>query len=115
MEIVAALQRKIRVIPVLVDGARMPGKHEIPEALAPLSRRNAIELSETRFHADVNRLIEAIEKSFVVVEKKTEHLQLHAAPLPELEAVRTARAEVERSPPNHPSPPSPLKRRSLKR
>jgi TPR repeat protein len=72
MEIVAALQRNIRVIPVLVDGARMPGKHDLPEALAPLSRRNAIELSETRFHADVNRLIEAIEKSFAVVEKKAE-------------------------------------------
>jgi hypothetical protein len=63
MEIVAALQRKIRVIPVLVGGAQMPRKEELPEALAPLSRRNAIELSETRFHADVNRLIEAIEKS----------------------------------------------------
>src|SRR5262245_10882311 len=72
MEIVAALQRKIRVIPVLVGGAQMPRKQDLPEALAPLSRRNAIELSETRFHADVNRLIEAIEKSFVVAEKKTE-------------------------------------------
>jgi len=64
MEIIAALQRKIRVIPVLVGGAQMPQKQELPEALASLSRRNAIELSETRFHPDVNRLIEAIEKSF---------------------------------------------------
>jgi hypothetical protein len=45
MEIVAALQRDIRVIPVLVDGARMPRKQDLPEALAPLTRRNAIELS----------------------------------------------------------------------
>src|SRR5438067_929985 len=72
MEIVAALQRKIRVIPVLVGGARMPGTHDLPEALAPLSRRHAIELSETRFHTDVNRLIEAIEKSFAVAEKRVE-------------------------------------------
>ena len=72
MEIVAALQRDIRVIPVLVGGAQMPRKQDLPEPLAPLSRRNAIELSETRFHADVKRLIEAIEKSFAVVEKKTE-------------------------------------------
>jgi hypothetical protein len=72
MEIVAALQRKIRVIPVLLGGARMPGRHDLPEALAPLSRRNAIEVSETRFHADVNRLIEAIEKSFAVPEEKAE-------------------------------------------
>src|SRR5262249_6610666 len=61
MEIVAALQRNIRVIPVLVGGAVMPREQDLPEALAPLSRRNAIELSEIRFRADVNRLIEAIE------------------------------------------------------
>ncbi|MEP6822790.1 MAG: TIR domain-containing protein [Chthoniobacterales bacterium] len=63
MEIVVALERKIRVIPVLVGGARMPRKQDLPEALASLSRRNAIELSESRFHTDVDRLIEAIETS----------------------------------------------------
>ena len=87
MEIVAALQRNIRVIPVLVGGAQMPRKQELPETLAPLSRRNAIELSETRFHADVNRLIEAIEKSFAVVEKKVELSTTAAAPPPEAPAV----------------------------
>src|SRR5207249_10819298 len=79
-EIVAALHRNIQVIPILVDGARMPGKHDLPEALAPLSRRNAIELSETRFHADVNRLIKAIEKS---LEKQAEPSAPPAAPPPE--------------------------------
>jgi len=72
MEIVAALQRKIRVIPVLVGGAQMPRKQDLPEPLAALSRRNAIELSEARFHADVDRLIEAIEKPRTSPEKKTE-------------------------------------------
>ena len=81
MEIVAALQRKIRVIPVLVGGARMPRKQDLPEELAPLSRRNAIELSETRFHADVNRLIEAIEKPRSFPEKKTEPLPGPVAPI----------------------------------
>jgi hypothetical protein len=70
MEIIAALERKIRVIPVLVGGARMPRREDLPEALAPLSRRNAIELSETRFHADVNRLIEAVEKACASPEQK---------------------------------------------
>ncbi len=83
MEIMAALQRNIRVIPVLLDGARMPRKQDLPEALAPLSRRNAIELSETRFHADVNRLIEAIEKSVAVPGKSVELPPTPAGPPPE--------------------------------
>src|ERR1700745_1964169 len=69
MEIVAALQRNIRVIPVLVGGAQMPRKEDLPEALAPLSLRNAIELSDTSFHADVNRLIAGIEVSRVAEKK----------------------------------------------
>ena len=88
IEIVAALQREIRIIPVLVGGAQMPGKHDLPEALAPLSRRNAIELSETRFHADVNRLIEAIERAFAATEKKAEPSATPAAPSPKPAAVR---------------------------
>src|SRR6266481_512147 len=93
MEIVAALQRQIRVIPVLVGGARMPGRHDLPEALAPLSRRNAIELSETRFHPDVNRLIEAIERSFAVTEKKVELSATPAAPPSQPPAVRPPELE----------------------
>ena len=93
MEIVAALERNIRVIPVLVDGARMPRKQDLPEPLAPLSRRNAIELSETRFHADVNRLIEAIEKSFAAAEKKEELSATPTAPPPESAAVRQSESK----------------------
>lgn len=62
-EITAALVRKIKVIPVLVGGATVPKMAELPEALAPLSRRNAIELSDLRFHQDVDRLIGALEKA----------------------------------------------------
>jgi hypothetical protein len=93
MEIVAALQRNILVVPVLVDGARMPRKRDLPEPLAPLSRRNAIELSETRFHADVNRLIEAVERSLTVLEKKAELSATPAAPPPEPAGVRPPEAE----------------------
>jgi TPR repeat protein len=112
MEIVAALQRNIRVIPVLVGGAKMPRKQDLPEALAPLSRRNAIELSETRFHADVNRLIEAIEKSFAVVEKKTELSAKPAAPPAEPErsqqdSVAPAKHPTTPVKSNHPTPPDP--------
>jgi TIR domain len=95
MEIVAALQRNIRVIPVLVDRAQMPRKQDLPEPLAPLSRRNAIELSETRFHADVNRLIEVIERSLAVTGRKAELSATPAAPPPESASARLLQFDRE--------------------
>ena len=40
IEIAAALARDIRVIPVLVEGARMPKASELPDSLKPLARRS---------------------------------------------------------------------------
>jgi hypothetical protein len=56
-EIARALERPdVEVIPVLVDGARMPKEHELPPDLAPLSRRQACELSDSRWDYDVESL-----------------------------------------------------------
>jgi uncharacterized protein YbdZ (MbtH family) len=62
LEINTALERNIRVIPVLVQGTAMPQSDDLPDKLAKLTRRNAIELSSTRWQYDVERLIQAIEK-----------------------------------------------------
>ena len=56
IEIAAALQRGVRVIPVLVDGAKMPRTEELPEELQGLSKRQAIEISHTRFDSDADHL-----------------------------------------------------------
>ena len=45
VEIETALKRKIRVIPILVDPARMPHANQLPPTLAPLARRNAVEIN----------------------------------------------------------------------
>ena len=63
LEVAAALQRNVRVVPVLVGGAAMPRMQQLPEPLALLSRRNALEISDTRFHSDVDRLIKALERA----------------------------------------------------
>src|SRR5262245_6738119 len=42
IEIEAALQRNIRVVPILVDGARMPRTEELPQGLHALVRRHAL-------------------------------------------------------------------------
>jgi len=62
LELATALQRNIRVIPVLVDGATMPTSDDLPEDLAGLVRRNAIDISHARFHADAQRLAGAVRK-----------------------------------------------------
>jgi hypothetical protein len=62
MEIATALQRDIRVIPVLVDGAMMPRSTDLPDDLKTLVRRNALRVSDTGFNDDCRRLISAIEQ-----------------------------------------------------
>ncbi len=63
LEITTLLERNIRVIPVLVGGAAMPKLEQLPECLAPLTRRQALEVtSHPRFHADADKLIKALEK-----------------------------------------------------
>ena len=46
IEISAALARNIRVIPVLVDGARMPKASDLPDSLKPLAHRQAVEVRQ---------------------------------------------------------------------
>ncbi len=41
----AALERDVPVVPILVEGVRMPRPHQLPEAVRPLSFRNGMGLS----------------------------------------------------------------------
>lgn len=61
VEIERGLARGARIVPVLVGAAAMPGRADLPAGLGPLSQRQAIEISDSRFRDDVERLIEAIE------------------------------------------------------
>jgi TIR domain len=67
LEIEAALSRSVRVIPVLVDGARMPRADELPDGLAGLVRRQALELSPARFDFDTRRLLTVLDRSLAEV------------------------------------------------
>jgi len=61
-EVAAALRRGVPVIPVLLEGATMPAPASLPEEMQPLTRHQAIEISDTRWDFDVERLIAAIER-----------------------------------------------------
>jgi hypothetical protein len=60
LEIASALEREITVIPVLVQGARMPRRADLPENLKGLANRNALEVSDGRFRTDITPLIEVL-------------------------------------------------------
>ena len=63
IEIEAALTRGIKVIPILVDGATMPRDDDLPPSLAALARRQALELSPSRFEFDTSRLLRVLDKT----------------------------------------------------
>jgi hypothetical protein len=60
IEVETALERGVRVIPVLVDGADMPRPEDLPDSLQRLARRQGIDISYTRFDSDVKRLTDAL-------------------------------------------------------
>lgn len=50
LEVGTALRRNIRVIPVLIQNAAMPGEADLTDDLKLLARRNAIEINDTHGH-----------------------------------------------------------------
>jgi len=60
LEVCAALDRGVRVIPVLVDGAVAPRRDDLPEHLALLARRHATRLDHETFRSDVAQLLAAL-------------------------------------------------------
>ncbi len=62
LEIGTALKRNVRVIPVLVEGATMPAAEDLPADLEPLTRRQAVELRDTHWLADVDSLTSVLER-----------------------------------------------------
>ena len=66
LEIEVALAQGIAVVPVLVDGARMPAADRLPPSLAPFARCQAIELSASRWQHDTGQLIEQLHSRFAI-------------------------------------------------
>ena len=61
IEMEAALQRNIPVIPVLVQGAALPEEKQLPPSLRDLAYRNAtVVRADPDFHADIARLMDGI-------------------------------------------------------
>lgn len=93
IEIASALEQGKLVIPVLVGRARMPAPAELPDVLAALSRRNAIELSHQRFAYDADKLISAI-KSYAPANPHSKPRNEPAVVQQKADALKTLRLEL---------------------
>src|SRR6478672_12895665 len=60
VEIRAALKRNIPVIPILLDGTKIPKGNLLPEDIRPLAVRNALDLRHNSFQKDLDRLIREV-------------------------------------------------------
>lgn len=62
LEAATALASGKAVLPLLVEGARMPAAADLPPELRGLVRQQALELSDSRWSHDVDRLVDAIRR-----------------------------------------------------
>jgi len=63
IEVTSALQRNLKVFPVLVSGAKMPNPDQLPGPLVRLARCNALEIREGSHHGqDLDRVVETVAR-----------------------------------------------------
>lgn len=82
LEIASALKRNICVVPILVGDATMPTAHELPAAIRGLAGRQALELSDKRWHYDVSELVEIIRRAGVKPAARCDARPATSAPKP---------------------------------
>ena len=73
-EIEAGLERGLRVIPILLQGAAMPKEKQLPSRIGKLAEHNAGELSDKRWDFDFGELIKSISVPFKKPDVKPETL-----------------------------------------
>lgn len=63
VEIAAALARDIPVIPILLEGTRVPKAETLPQDLQELSQRHGLDVRHASFHADMDKLVKGLKCS----------------------------------------------------
>jgi TIR domain len=82
LEIETALTRDVRVIPILVAGAKMPDAADLPPNLASLVRRQALDLRPNHFKADLGLLLEELNSTLAGTQTKAAWDPSHGGPAP---------------------------------
>lgn len=71
-EIQLAIAQKIKIIPLLLEESRMPLGEDLPADIQEMCKWQAIEISDTRWKYDIDKLIASINsgKSFFTIKRK---------------------------------------------
>jgi len=106
IEIEAALQRRIPVVPVLLGKALMPAEEDLPASLAVLAYRQAAEVRPGKdFRGHVQRLIEDLEKLLQSCGVRPEPTRERLEPAPDEDDI-----ELEALPEEQPAQAVPMPR-----
>ncbi len=99
IEIESALERNIPVIPLLVDGVKMPPAEDLPESLRGLAFRNGISVRPAPdFSVDMARLVKYLRRHFGSTEAEDPGTAVRSEPRPERRATdQPPPAKVESS------------------
>lgn len=97
LEIETALERNVRVVPILVDEAELPAREQLPESLQPLVRRQTLSLTHAQFRIEAQRLIDDIGRIFAAQSPATAppSASAMAPPLPHSEATGSVATPVD--------------------
>jgi hypothetical protein len=68
IEIATALQRDISVIPILLDGAKIPKANQLPDELKELASRNGLDVRHVSFRSDMDKLIRGLKSQLESME-----------------------------------------------
>ena len=79
LEVETALTRDVRVIPILVDEARIPRADELPASLAKLARLQALELSPGRLEADTRQLLSVLDRTIGEARERARQVRVSSA------------------------------------
>ena len=66
LEIEAALKRDVLVIPVLLQGTRMPRASDLPDSLKALAKRNSMEMRDASWRSDFETLADGLSRAAAV-------------------------------------------------
>jgi hypothetical protein len=120
MEIIAALNGRKTVIPVLLGNAVMPTKEDLPPPLRSLSRRQAATVSDGRWNGDVGILLERLRELVIprkgpesleeakqeITEKQNEYFTIYPQrPADALELAQKVLDHLDRISPQYPKDP----------